>query len=62
MALALDTSQSLTSEIFAESPELSTFKTYEDNEKNIHTRLEIFNVCKTLVHFSFKLVCLILLR
>ena len=62
MALALNYSKSNPSQIFAESPINQSLTSDEINDKYSGKEHEIFNIGKTLLHFIFKILCLIVIR
>ena len=62
MALALNYSQSSQSQIFADSPINQSLRSIDNYEKYSGKEHEIFNIGKTLLHFMFKVFCLIVIR
>jgi hypothetical protein len=61
MALALNYSQSNDSNAFADSP-MHSMRTIEHLDKYSGKEHEIFNIGKTLLHFMFKLLILVVIR
>ena len=61
MALAIDSTR-LVNEVFADSPEDQSLYDDDDYNQTVTKNMEIFTVSKTLLHFIFKVLCLIVIR
>jgi hypothetical protein len=62
MVLAINNSQSDESKVFAESPIHESLRSLDQLDKYSGREHEIFNIGKTLLHFIFKILALIVVR